>query len=393
MAGINKLSALAVKSMTKPGRHSDGGGLFLIVDVSGAKRWAFLFKRSGKRVEMGLGGLSTVSLATARQKAADARDALGKGIDPREARKAGAVPSFGTAADAYIAAHAPGFKNAKHLWQWRQTLGDAYCRSLRPRKVDQITTADVLAVLKDVWQAKPETADRLRGRIERVLDAAKAQGHRTGENPARWRGHLDKLLPRRQKLTRGHHAAMPWREVPDFLARLRSAESMSALALEFTILTACRTGEVIGMQRREVDFAASVWTVPAVRMKGKVEHRVPLVARAVEIIKRTELLSERYVFPGQRGPSRHMSNMAMLKLLRDHGLSCTVHGFRSAFRDWAGDETSFPREVIEAALAHTIGNAVEAAYRRSDALEKRRRLLEAWSSYCLRGARVVSLRA
>lgn len=168
---------------------------------------------------------------------------------------------------------------------------------------------------------------------------------------------------------------------------------LSALALEFTILTACRTGEVIGMQRREVDFAAGVWTVPAVRMKGKVDHRVPLVARAVEIIKRTEMLSERYVFPGQRSPKKHLSNMAMLKLLRDHGLSCTVHGFRSAFRDWAGDETSFPREVIEAALAHTIGNAVEAAYRRSDALEKRRRLLEAWSSYCLRGARVVSLRA
>lgn len=393
MAGINKLSARQVATIRTPGRHSDGGGLFLIVDPSGAKRWAFLFKRSGKRVEMGLGGLGTVSLAVARDKAAAARDALGKGIDPREARKAQAAPMFGDAADAYIDAQAPGFRNAKHLWQWKQTLGDSYCRALRRRRVDEITTADVLAVLTPIWLQKPETADRLRGRIERVLDAAKAQGNRSGENPARWRGHLDHLLPRRQKLTRGHHAAMPWRDLPDFVERLRAAESVSAWCLEFTILTAVRTGEAIAAERSEFDLDARIWTIPAVRMKGRIAHRVPLTARAVELVLKSEPLSDRWVFPGQRSPRRHLSNMAMLMLMRDMGLQLTVHGFRSSFRDWAGDETSFPREVIEAALAHAVGNKVEAAYRRSDALEKRRRLMEAWSSYCSRGSRIVSLRA
>jgi integrase len=259
---------------------------------------------------------------------------------------------------------------------------ETYCAPMWAKPVADIAMADVLEVLQPLWRSRPETASRLRGRIEAVLDAAKAQGFRQGENPARWRGHLDKLLPKRQKLTRGHHAAMPYREVPAFMARLRERESISSLALEFAILTAARTGEVLGARWQEIDLAAKVWTVPATRMKAGKEHRVPLSSRALAILERlAKAKTGEFVFPGQK-PGHPLSTMALEMVLRRMKIKgATVHGFRSTFRDWSGDETHFPRELAEAALAHVAGDSTERAYRRGDALEKRRALMNAWAQY------------
>ncbi len=382
---LNKLSARGVTTITKPGRHGDGGGLYLVVDKSGAKRWVFLYRREGTLREMGLGGLKSVSLARARELAAEARVNLQAGIDPITAKNNApvAVPTFGEEADDFIDAMGPQFRNAKHLDQWKMTL-KVYAAPLRSKRVDQIATADVLEVLKPIWLTKPETAARLRGRIERVLDAAKAKGHRTGQNPALWRGHLDNLLPKRRKLSRGHHAAMPYERVPAFVADLRERDAMAARALEFTILTAARTGETFGATWREIDLEAAIWTIPRERMKAGREHRVPLTDRAVEILTELSELStgpDAYVFPGQK-KGRPLSVMAMDMILRRMDIEFTVHGFRSSFRDWAGEETSFPREVAEAALAHVVGDETERAYRRGDALEKRRKLMIAWANYC-----------
>jgi integrase len=382
----NKLTARGVATMTEVGRHSDGGGLYFVVGPTGSRAWAFMWKRDGKRREMGLGPLSAVSLAEARQKAAECRKIVAEGGDPlierdRANSSVSATPTFGEAADALIAAKVHEWQNAKHKAQWRMTLTE-YAKPLRSKPVDKVTTADVLAVLKPVWLKKPETASRLRGRIEAVLDAAKAQGHRSGENPAAWRGHLSHLLPKRPKLSRGHHAAMPYDEVPGFIQQLRGRDGMAARALEFTILTAARTGEAIGARVAEIDLGKRVWTVPKERMKAGREHRVPLTARMVEILKEVELLrgESEMVFVGPRG--RALSNMGMDAVLRRMGVEVTVHGFRSAFRDWAGNETQFQREVAEAALAHVVGDKAEQAYRRGDALEKRRALMEAWGNYC-----------
>jgi integrase len=299
----------------------------------------------------------------------------------RRAERAGGVPTFGEMADHLIESIEPGFRNAKHRYQWRQTLTE-YAKPLRPKPVDAITTEDVLECLKPLWQTKAETAARLRGRIERVLDAAKAKGYRTGENPARWRGHLDSVLPKRQRLSRGHHAAMPFNEVPDFLARLRDMDGSGARALEFLILTATRTGEVIGARCDEINLLEKVRTVPAARMKAGRDHRVPLTYRAVEIVlSMAEVRTGAFVFPGFR-QDRSLSNMAMRMTARRAGIEHTVHGFRSAFRDWAGERTNFPREIAEAALAHVVGDATERAYRRGDALEKRRALMAAWAAFC-----------
>lgn len=382
---LNKLSARGVTAITKPGRHGDGGGLYLVVDKSGAKRWVFLYRREGILREMGLGGLKSVSLARARELAAEARVNLQAGIDPITAKNNApvAVPTFGEEADDFIDAMGPQFRNAKHLDQWKMTL-KVYAAPLRSKRVDQIATADVLEVLKPIWLTKPETAARLRGRIERVLDAAKAKGHRSGQNPALWRGHLDNLLPKRRKLSRGHHAAMPYEDVPAFFADLREREGIAARALEFTILTAARTGETFGATWREIDLEAALWVIPAQRMKAGREHRVPLTPRVVEILTELSELSTgpgAYIFPGQK-EERPLSVMAMDMLLRRMNIDFTVHGFRSSFRDWAGEETSFPREVAEAALAHVVGDETERAYRRGDALEKRRKLMIAWSNYC-----------
>jgi integrase len=383
---VKRLSARTVATLTKPGRHADGDGLYLVVDASGARRWLFLFRWGGKLKEMGLGGVSSVSLSEAREKAGDARRILASGRNPIEARRSAkeardAGTTFGVFADKLVAELLHGFRNEKHKWQWATTLR-TFAAPLRPKRLDAISTDDVLAVLAPLWQTKHETASRLRGRIERVLDAAKAKGLRSGENPARWRGHLDKLLPKRRKLTRGHHAAMPYPNVPAFVAELREREAVAGMALEFCILNASRSGEVLGAKWPEIDRAAKVWTVPAERMKAGRAHRVPLTPRALEILDRAEMIrGGEYVFPGQRH-ARPLSPMAMEMMLRRMKVeNATVHGFRSSFRDWAGECTAFPREVAEGALAHTIGDATERAYRRGDALEKRRKVMEAWAAF------------
>lgn len=388
---LNRLKSKQVESLG-PGRHADGGGLYLDRDEHGRSRWVFMWARNGKRREMGLGPAHKdgVSLAKAREAAAIARDVLSKGGNPIEARDAAKrepipVPTFGEAADELVKSLGPQWRNEKHRSQWSMTL-KVYAKPLRDLAVDKIDTEAVLRVLKPLWQVKPETASRLRGRIERVLDAAKAKGHRSGENPARWRGHLDHLLPKRQRLTRGHHEALAHEELPNFITELRRREGVAALALEFLILTAARSGEVRGARWSEVDFGSKVWTVPASRMKAGREHRVPLSARAIEILEALQPLAaadqsgQPHIFPG---PSAGvpLSVNAFGALLKRMKASVTAHGFRSSFRDWAGEVSTFPREVAEAALAHVVGDATERAYRRGDALEKRRKLMDAWAGY------------
>jgi integrase len=288
----------------------------------------------------------------------------------------------------------PSWRNDKHVAQWEMTLRD-YAAPLRRLPVDKISTDDVLLALKPIWSKKAETASRLRGRIERVLDAAKAQGLRSGENPARWRGHLDQLLPQRQQLARGHHAAMSYADVPSFMADLQSRQATAALALEFAILTAARSGEVLGARWVEFDFERAVWTIPAARMKAGREHRVPLSRRALKIVKAMHQVRDGdFVFPGQKA-AMPLSVMALGMVLRRMSIKdATVHGFRSAFRDWAAECTNFTNEVCEAALAHVIANKVEAAYRRGDLFDKRRKLMEAWAVFCAapKAGKVVSFR-
>ncbi|TPK84179.1 DUF4102 domain-containing protein [Mesorhizobium sp. B2-4-13] len=387
---INKLSALEVKSETKPGRHGDGGGLYLQVEPSGSKSWVFMWKRDGKRTAMGLGAFPTVGLADAREKAGAARKNLSAGRDPllharQEAEREEAEPTFAEAAEAFLDEdRMASWKNAKHRAQWQMTLGDAYCKYLGQMKVSAIETADVLKVLKPIWSTKPETASRLRGRIERVLSFAKMRGWRSGENPAMWRGHLDAILPKPEKLKRrGHHRAMVYQNVPAFIRRLREASGMDAKVLEFTILTAARSGETVNATWDEVDFEQKVWTVPANRMKAGRKHEVPLSPRAIALLRSLPRRSDNpYVFSGLR-KGRSISAASMEMLLRRWELKdqTTIHGFRSCFRDWTGDCTTFPREVAEAALAHVVGDKAEQAYRRGTALERRRKLMTAWADF------------
>ena len=391
---INRLNARAVATLTENGRHADGGGLYLSISPNGGRRWVFLYRWHGKPTEIGFGSARDVTLARARELAKDARARLAEGINPKEVRKPVQGATFAECADRLIAAMRPSWRNGKHAAQWEMTLRD-YAAGLRRLPVHTITTDDVLSVLKPLWNEKPETASRLRGRIERVLDAAKAQGLRTGENPARWRGHLDQLLPKRQQLTRGNHAAMSYGDVPAFIGDLQSRKATAALALEFTILTAARRGEVLGARWHEFDLAHAVWTVPAHRMKAGREHRVPLSGRALAIINAVRQADGcEFVFAGHK-PGKSLSGEALAMVLRRMKLDdVTVHGFRSAFRDWAAECTNFTNEVCEAALAHVIGNKMEAAYRRSDLFEKRRKLMEAWACYCAvpKTGKVVALR-
>ena len=323
-----------------------------------------------------------MSLAAARKKAEAARDMLDVGIDPLEASKPSAkAVGFGEVAGAYIALMRPGWRNDKHAWQWETTLrNDA--EVLRGTPIDEVDTEAVLKVLEPIWQAKHETAQRLRGRIERILDHARAKGLRSGENPARWRGHLDQLLPKRQRGTRTHLSALPYDQMPDFMKELRSREATAARMLEFVILTAARTGEALGAVWEEIDAKKAIWTIPAIRMKAGEEHRVPLSDQAIQILDDMAATGRRgVVFANASG--RELSNMAMLTLLnRMDRTGITVHGFRSAFRDWAAETTGFPHEVCEMALAHVISNKAEAAYRRGDLFEKRRKLMDAWAAHC-----------
>ncbi len=381
-AASKRLTARGVDTIKTPGRHADGGNLYLNVTASGAKSWVFMYVIAGRQREMGLGPARDVSLVEARDLASQHRRSIRAGQDPLELRKASAPkPTFSVFAEEHIKTMEAGWRNPKHRAQWRSTL-KTYAATLKDAPVDQVTTADVLAVLKPIWSTKPETASRVRGRIEAVLDAAKAASLRTGDNPAAWRGHLDNLLPARARLSRGHHAAMPIDDTPAFLAELRQAKGVSPRALEFTILTAARSGEAIGARWAELDLERRVWTVPAERMKSGREHRVPLTDRAAEILEEMAMLRVSvYVFPGSKRDAP-LSIMALAMVLRrlDRG-EVTAHGFRSTFRDWASERTSAPHEVCEAALAHTIGDKTEAAYRRGDLFEKRRQLMSAWASF------------
>ena len=399
------LTAARVKT-APPGRYGDGNGLYLYVRSAEARFWLFRYTpRGGKMREMGLGragaDLAAVSLAEARVKAADLHKLVRAGVDPlvqRETLAAAASAAaqeaavkgttFRTVAERYVEAHAAGWRNPKHRMQWRNTL-DTYAHPfMGDLPVGNVGTEHVLAALEPIWRHKPETATRVRGRIESVLDYATARSWRSGENPARWRGHLANLLPARGKVAPvEHHAALPWAELGDFLDALRQQGGIAARALEFAILTAARSGEVLGARWGEIDMLAKVWTVPAARMKAGREHRVPLSACALAVLGamaelRTVDSPDAFVFPTAL-PSRPLSNMAMAMVLRrmDRG-DLTVHGFRSTFRDWVGETTAMPSDVAEAALAHVVGNKTAAAYARGDLFEKRRRLMDDWAAYC-----------
>lgn len=404
----NVLTPLAVKN-AKPGRHADGGGLHLLVKESGARSWVYRFMLNGKSRDIGLGpaGPDGISLADAR----DARDALRlkvkARIDPLEERQREAAEALAAAqaakvagmtfkavAETYIGANEGSWRNDKHRQQWKTTLATYVYPVIGELPVAEVGTAHVLQILEPIWKAKAETASRVRGRMETILDAAKARGYREGENPARWRGHIAQILPARSRLTRGHHKAMAYEAIPAFVGALHKREAVAALALEFTILTAARTGEVIGAKWDEVDLDKAIWTIPASRMKAGKEHRVPLSARAVEILKSTQGLRKEWLFPATKGGK--MSGMAMTMLLRRMKVDVTVHGFRSGFRDWSAECTGYAHEVAEMALAHTIENKVERAYRRGDLFDKRRRLMDDWATYCATipatGANVTPLR-
>lgn len=385
---VNRLSSRKVQTLTDPGRYADGDGLYLVVDAAGAKRWVLLYRLAGRRREMGLGPLGRVGLAAARDRANEARSLIVGGVDPIEARRTppdeapGAALTFGQSAEIFMADRESVWRNAQHRWQWRQTL-EHQTAGLWEVPVAEVSTDMVLAALRPIWHTKPETARRLRGRIERVLDAARAAGHRSGDNPARWRGHLEAILPRAKRLSRGHHPALPYARVPAFIATLRTRPAITARALEFVILTAARSGEVRGMRWSEVDPIAAVWTVPAARMKMKRPHRVALSPAALAVLADRSFDTsgpDEVIFPGPRGGM--LSDMAFEALLRRaDATEITTHGFRSSFRDWAADETDHPREIIEGALAHLVGDETERAYRRGDALEKRRLLMDHWAAF------------
>jgi integrase len=391
---LNRLSAVAVNTgISRRGMYHDGGGLYLQVSAGGAKSWIFRFMLDGRAREMGLGPVHAIPLAEARKRAAASRRMRLDGIDPIEARsaqrgqkklEAAKAMTFDTCAAAYIAAHHTSWRNAKHRDQWRNTLTSYAGPVFGSLPVQSIDVGLVMKALEPIWQTKTETASRLRGRIEAVLDWATVRGYRKGENPARWRGHLDKLLPARSKIRKvEHHPALPYDELADFVAALRSQEGIASRALEFLILTAARTGEVIDARWDEVDLGAKTWIVPAARMKAGREHRVPLSAATVTVLEQMrEIRQSEFVFPGGRR-GEPLSNMAMLAVLKrmERG-DLTAHGFRSSFRDWAAERTNFPHEVAEMALAHTVGDKVEAAYRRGDLLQKRRQIMEAWARFC-----------
>jgi integrase len=387
---IHKLNARQVASAAA-GKYEDGGGLRLVVSDSGAKKWVLRVTVGDKRREMGLGSCPDVSLAKARELASEYRQLAKAGSDPILARRSarGATPTFTTCAARYIRAHRRGWRNPKHARQWVSTLKTYAKPRIGSKPVDAVATEDVLAILSPIWSTKTETAKRVQGRIENILDYAAAHGFRDQVNPARWRGHLDKLLPKPARVkTVTHHPAMRYTEVPAFMQELTVNGSISALALKFLILTATRTNEVLGARWSEIDLASATWTIPAERMKARREHRVPLSQAALEILNALPRIDGNpYVFPGSR-QAKPLSNMALLQVMRGIGYGVggdrgefVPHGFRSSFRDWSGEVSSFPRDVAEMALAHIIENKVEAAYRRGDLFAKRREMMQAWADY------------
>jgi integrase len=399
---VGKLSSIAVTKARHPGYYGDGGGLWLQVSISGTKSWIFRFTRQGRQREMGLGPLHTVSLAEAREKAKACRQHLLDGHDPIEARDAVRLAAaldrakaltFDQCATDYIKAHRAGWRNAKHASQWTSTLATYVSPVFGSLPVAAVDTALVMKALTPIWTEKTETASRLRGRIESVLGWAITSGYRSGDNPARWRGHLENLLPAPEKVKKvEHHPSLPWQQIGAFMADLRAREGIAARALEFLILTAARSGEVRGMRWDEVEDGC--WTVPADRMKAGKEHRVPLSDSAIALLDKMPRLGD-YVFPGTKQGSL-LSDMSITAVLRRMGRDeITVHGFRSSFRMWAAEATNFPREVAEHALAHQLPDKVEAAYRRGDLYDKRKLLMQGWADYVSRpcaGPEVVEFR-
>jgi len=398
---INRLSDRAVRAKKARGMYADGGGLYLQVSANKSKSWIFRFKRDGRVRDMGLGGWPSVSLADAREKAIEARRHHSQGKDPISERDAALAKArieaarsitFKTCAEKLIGSHEASWRNPKHRQQWRNTLKTYAYPIVGHLPVADVDTTLVLKIIEPIWHIKPETASRVRGRIERVLSWAKARGYRQGENPAQWRGHLDQVLPPRSKVRRVvHHPALPYKRLPGFMTDLRAREGVSVFALEFTILTAARTNESLKATFDEFDPESRLWTIPADRMKGFREHQVPLSSRALAIVaKMSDQRINRYVFPGLKR-NEPLSDMAMLELLRgfclvdDSGAGLTVHGFRSTFKDWANEVTTFPDFLSEMALSHISGDKVRDAYARAALLKKRRVLMEAWEAYCYCG--------
>lgn len=387
---IRVLTALAIKN-AGPGYHYDGGGLVLQVTKSGNQSWLFRYDFQGKRREMGLGPLHTVSLAEAREIARQLRQQLLDGTDPLEAKRKAqqekqlanaAALTFAQCCEQYIKSHESGWKNVKHAGQWRSTL-TTYCKDFNDHPVASVGQGDVLKCLESIWTEKPETASRLRGRIESVLDWATVRGYRTGDNPARWKGHLDHLLPTLSKAKRvKHHRALPWQDIRPFMTALRKEEGISARALEFLILTACRSGEVREATWREIDLGNALWIIPAERMKMGREHRVPLCRQAIALLSKLPREKDSpYVFISAKA-GQPLSDMSLIAVMRRMKVEAVPHGFRSTFRDWAGESTSYPREVCEHALAHKLADGVEAAYQRGDMLQKRAAMMKDWADYC-----------
>jgi integrase len=387
-----KLTARKVTTAKTPGLYGDGKGLYLRVGAGAARSWVYRFMISGKAREMGLGSLDDVGLADARERAREARQLRRQGVDPIEAARAkkaarqveaATAMTFAQCAERYIQAHRDGWKNLKHAKQWQATLHAFVYPAIGMLPVAAVDVSLVTTVLEPIWTTKPQTASRVRGRIEAVLDWATARKYRQGDNPARWKGHLEFLLPKTARLARvEHHTALPYAEIGPFMCELRRQSSVGARALEFAILTASRTGEVLGARWDEIDLTEKTWTVPSARMKTGEQHRVPLVKRAIEILEEMLVICQgELVFPGAKA-GRPLSHEAMLRALRAMKRDdLTAHGFRSTFRDWASERTNFPREVCEAALAHAVENRAEAAYRRGDLFAKRRQLMDAWARY------------
>lgn len=382
------LTAIQIRSLKTPGRYADRDGLYLQVTKSSTKSWIYRYQLNGKRTEMGLGTLKDYTLSQAREQASEAAKLKRQGIDPKVHRdshkhaiQSSQVWTFDKCAEAYIKAQASGWKNAKHASQWKNTLSQYASPVFGSLPVDQIDTDKVMQVLEPIWHSKTETASRVRGRIESILSWSITRQYRQGPNPALWRGHLSTLLPKRSKVQKViHHAALPYTEIDAFMIELRKRSGLSARALELTILTATRTIEILGAKWSEFDLVDNLWVIPGERMKAGHEHRVPLSRQAVTLLEDMPHLND-WVFPGQGG--KPLSNMAMLTLLQKRmGRSdLTVHGFRSTFRDWAAEVSTYPREVAEAALAHVLTNKAEAAYQRGDLLEKRSDMMQQWAEY------------
>ena len=387
------LTARSVETAKKAGLFADGNGLYLQVTATGAKTWIFRYSMSGRRRDMGLGSTSVTSLAEARQKALDAKRLVVMGTDPLEAKKAHSAAqaleaakaiTFRDCAESYIESMRHGWKNAKHCAQWSATLKTYAYPVMGNLPINVIDTGLVLKILEPIWATKTETASRVRGRIESILDYAKVRDYRSGENPARWKGQLDNILPAKGDVAKvEHHASLPYGEMPAFCPRLQIQDGMGARALEFAILTACRSGEVFGATWGEIDLDARTWIIPAERMKAETEHRVPLSEPAIALLKKLATVRQaNFVFSGQRS-DHPLSNMAMKMVLRRMKVNVTPHGFRSTFRTWVAERTTYQHEVAEAALAHTQGDKVVAAYQRGDLFEKRRGLMRDWATYCV----------